>query len=63
MVQNNNGDQITITCKKKRCGERFKVKKGKNDGTIRIAKCPVCRMPNEFSVDQNGRVHGPKHSH
>jgi len=51
--------EAKITCRKKRCGKRFAVKVGKNDGCIRTCTCPYCGTVNTFSVDENGKVHGP----
>ena len=61
---NGNGEgpkktEAKITCRKKKCGKRFPVKVGRNDGYRRMVNCPHCGMANYFSVDENGKVHGP----
>ena len=52
--------EVKITCRnKKRCGKKFRIKVGKNDGFARTATCPYCGTANQFFVDENGKVHGP----
>ncbi len=53
--------EAKITCK--RCGKKFTVKVGKNDGCTRTCTCPHCGKENKFSVDEKGRVHGPSIAH
>ncbi|HUV81238.1 MAG TPA: hypothetical protein VMW21_01820 [Patescibacteria group bacterium] len=57
---NGNGNGETkITCSNRRCGRKFPVLVGKNDGTARMVICPHCKWRNTFSVDLNRKVHGP----
>jgi len=67
-VSKNNGSngsgsksaEVKITCRnKKRCGKKFRIKVGRNDGFARTATCPHCGTPKHFTVDKNGKVHGP----
>ncbi|MFH1656876.1 MAG: hypothetical protein ABH919_00165 [bacterium] len=58
--------EVKITCcntrkwpKQRGCGKRFSVKVGKNDGSLRTVNCPHCGKTNRFTVDENGKVHGP----
>ncbi|MDP1538923.1 MAG: hypothetical protein Q8M00_02730 [bacterium] len=51
--------EVKITCRRKRCGKKFPVKVGENNGYLRTVICPHCGMTNPFSVDENGKVHGP----
>ncbi len=51
--------EVKITCCRKRCGKKFPVKVGENNGYLRKVICPNCGMANSFSVDETGRVHGP----
>ena len=56
---NNNKTEARITCCRRRCNKKFTVIVGKNDGSTRNVQCPFCGIINHFSVDQNGKVHGP----
>lgn len=55
----NNNRTARIVCWNKRCGKKFTVIVGKNDGYSRMVKCPSCDAINHFSVDQKGKIHGP----
>jgi len=54
---NSNGTEKKITCR--RCGNKFRVKVGKNDDYVRSVNCPECGADNKFKVDGKGKVHGP----
>ena len=54
---NGNGGEVRITCSK--CQKKFPVLIGKHDGSTRMVNCRHCHWRNTFSVDLNGKVHGP----